>query len=174
VKQARALAGIAAPLSFIGAWVVAGARTPGSSPVAGHISELAAVGAPNRPLMTAGMVGFGVLAPLWATSVPGRGQRAALLTAGAGTLGVAALPLGGSLGDAAHACAAAVAYVGMALVPALGARSQGTPALSYGAGALAAALLIASTVGPCGGALQRAGLGVTDVWMAVQAARQLR
>lgn len=170
----RALAGIAAPVSFVGGWLVAGARTPGYSPVRDHVSDLAAVGATTRPLMTAGLVGFGLLAPLFATTFEDRRVRLALTFAGLGTLGVAAAPLGASFGDGPHVVAAAVSYFAMALVPAAGVRSLGAPRTSYLATAVAGGLLVASTTGPYAGLLQRAGLGVVDAWMVVHAVRQLR
>ena len=170
----RTLAGVGAPLSFVGAWLVAGERTPGYSPVREHISDLAAVGAGTRPLMTAGMVGFGLLAPVFATTFEDRRLRLSLAVAGLGTLGVAAAPLGASFGDGPHVAAAAISYVAMALTPALGARSLGAPRTSYSLTALAAVLLAASTTGDHAGLLQRAGLGVTDAWMVVQAVRQAR
>jgi hypothetical membrane protein len=170
----RASAGIAAPVSFVGGWLVAGALTPGYSPVRDHVSDLAAVGATTRPLMTAGLAGFGVLAPLFATAFEDRRVRLALTVAGLGTLGVAAAPLGASFGDSPHVVAAAVSYAAMALVPAAGARSIGAPCTSYLATAVAGGLLVASTTGHYAGLLQRAGLGVVDAWMVVQAVRQLR
>lgn len=174
MSRARSLAGIGAPLSFVGAWLLAGSRTPGYSAVTDHVSDLAAVGAPTRPLMTAGLLGFGVLAPLWASTLEDRRTRLAVTAGGLGTLGVAAAPLGASFGDGPHVAAAAVAYVGMALAPALGGRSLGAPRTSVALTVVAGALLVGSTLGHADGALQRAGLGVTDAWMAVQAVRQLR
>ncbi len=174
MSRLRALAGLAAPLSFVGAWLVAGARTPGYSALRDHVSDLAAIGAPTRPLMTAGLLGFGVLAPLWATTLEDPRVRASVIVGGVGTLGVAAAPLGASFGDGPHVAAAAVSYVGMALAPALGARSLGAPRTSYALTVLAGALLVGSTLGRYDGGLQRAGLGVTDAWLAVQAVRQLR
>jgi hypothetical membrane protein len=168
----RRLAGIGAPASFIGAWLVAGARTPGYSTVHDHVSDLAAIGAPTRPLMTTGLLAFGGLAPVWATTLQDRRVQVAMATAGLGTLGVAAAPLGSSFGDGPHVVAAAVSYVAMALTPALGARTFGAPRTSYALTVLASALLIGSTLGEYDGALQRAGLGVTDSWMIVQALRQ--
>jgi hypothetical protein len=54
------------------------------------------------------------------------------------------------------------------------ARSLGAPRTSYLLTVLAGALLVASTNGEHAGLLQRAGLGVTDAWMVVQALRQVR
>lgn len=124
--------------------------------------------------MTAGLLAFGVLAPVWATTLQDRRVQVAMVTAGLGTLGVAAAPLGASFGDGPHVAAAAVSYVAMALTPALGARTFGAPRTSYALTALAGALLVGSTLGKYDGALQRAGLGVTDAWMVAQAVRQLR
>ena len=124
--------------------------------------------------MTAGLLAFSALAPVWATTVEDRRVQVSMVAASLGTLGVAAAPLGSSFGDGPHVAAAAVSYVAMALTPALGVRSFGAPRTSYALTALAAALLVGSTLGKYDGALQRAGLGVTDTWMAVQAVRQLR
>jgi hypothetical membrane protein len=154
--------------------LIAGARTPGYSSVQDHVSDLAAIGAPTRPLMTAGLLGFGVLAPIWASTLSDPRVRTAVTAGGIGTLAVAAAPLGASFGDGPHVAAAVVSYLGMALAPALGARSLGAPRTSYALTALAGVLLVGSTLGKYDGALQRAGLGVTDAWMAVQAVRQLR
>lgn len=173
MSSLRALAGIGAPVTFVGGWLVAGARAPGYSPVRDHISDLAAIGAGTRPIMTTAMAGFGLLAPVFASSFQDRRLQLALGVAGVASLGVAAAPLGASWGDGPHVATAAVSYVAMALTPALGARSLGAPRTSYALTALAGALLVASTSGPYAGLLQRAGLGVTDAWMVVQAVRQL-
>lgn len=172
-RRVRPLAGVAAPVSFVTAWAVAGTRVPGYSPVREHISELARVGAATRPLMTAGMVGFGVLAPLWATGLD-RGARAAVTAAGLATLGVAAAPLGASWGDAPHAVAAGAAYAAMAATPALGA-GLGAPRAARTASVLSALLLLGSLADtPVTGLLQRAGLGVVDAWYVATGLRQLR
>lgn len=179
-RRVGAACGIAAPVSFVSGWLVAGLRTPGYSPVAEHISELARVGAQTRPLMTTALVGFGVLAPVWAVTL-GRSLgsptlRASVTAAGLGTLAVAALPLGASYGDGPHAVAAGAAYIGMAASPLLAApRLQGKARwMSYATGAASAALLAASTMGEASGALQRAGLGVVDAWFVAMAVRELR
>ena len=69
-RKLGALAGIAAPASFVGAWLVGGAQARDYHPVHDAISQLARVGAPTRPLMTAGFVGFGLLAPWWGPPSP--------------------------------------------------------------------------------------------------------
>ncbi|MCU1623284.1 MAG: rane protein [Frankiales bacterium] len=172
-RRLPALAGIAAPVCFVSAWALAGARLAGYSPVREHISELARVGVPTRPLMTAGMVGFGVLAPVWAVGLP-RGLRTSVGAAGLATLGVAAAPLGASFGDGPHVAAAAASYVAMASTPLLGAH-LGAPRLSRATGIASAVLLLASLVdSPVTGLLQRSGLGVVDAWFVAQGVRQLR
>ncbi len=183
-RRLGALAGIGAPASFIGGWLIAGAHADRYSPVRDHISDLAAVGAPTRPLMTAGFIGFGVLAPIWARTlaraVDEPRLRTSVTAAGLGTLAVAALPLGASWGDTPHAVAAGVSYVAMASSPLLGGRAlTGRPALaSYATGVASAALLLGSTLGRYdglyAGLLQRAGLGVVDVWFIAMAVRELR
>jgi hypothetical membrane protein len=175
-SRAAALAGIAAPLSFISAWAVGGARAKDYSPVQDFISDLARVGAPTRPLMTAGFVGFGLLAPVWARTLPTRALRTSVTVAGAGTLAVAALPLGASWGDAPHAVAAGFSYVAMASTPLLGAQvlEGRAAALSRATGAASGLMLAGSMLGRYDGLLQRAGLGVVDAWFVVMAVRQLR
>ncbi|MEO6207700.1 MAG: DUF998 domain-containing protein, partial [Candidatus Limnocylindrales bacterium] len=48
---------IVGPLAFITSWAVSSAITQGYSPIRDHISDLAALDAPTRPIMN---VGFGV------------------------------------------------------------------------------------------------------------------
>ena len=181
MSRLGAWCGVAAPASFVGGWLVAGARAERYSSVHDHISELARVGAPTRPLMTAAFVGFGLLAPVWARTL-GRSLEApavqvAVAAAGVTTLGVAAFPLGGRYGDGAHAVAAGLGYVAMALSPLLAAphlRGRARPtAAAVGA---ASALLLGGSVllGDASGALQRGGLGVVDAWFAAMAVRELR
>ena len=180
MSRLGAWCGIAAPASFVSGWLVAGARAQDYSPVHDHISELARVGAPTRPLMTAAFVGFGLLAPVWAGTL-GRSLgapevRTAVTAAGLTTLGVAALPLGGPLGDGAHAVSAGLGYVAMALSPLLAApHLDGRARVTAAAvGTASAALLAGTLLGHDPGALQRAGLGVVDAWFAVMAVRELR
>lgn len=183
-RRLGAAAGIGAPVSFVGGWLLAGSRARDYSPATDFISDLARVGAPTRPLMTAGFLGFGLLAPLWGRtlgrSLDSDGVRRSVTTAAIGTFGVAALPLGASWGDAPHAVAAGVSYVAMAATPLLGGRAlarQGhhrQAAASYAVSATSALLLAASMLGRYDGACQRAGLGVVDAWFVVLATRELR
>lgn len=183
-RRLGALAGVAAPVSFVGGWLLAGARADGYSPLRDTISQLARVGAPTRPIMTTAFVGFGVLAPVWAVTVArvlnAPGLRWSVTTAGLGTLAVAALPLGASFGDTPHAVAAGIGYIAMAASPVIGARAfsrdgRGRPAAaSYAVGVTSAACLVGSLVGSHDGGFQRLGLGVVDAWFVVVAVRVLR
>lgn len=174
------MAGIGAPVCFVTGWVVGGARAHDYSPLHDAISQLARVGASTRPVMTAGFVGFGVLALPWAAglarSLGDRRLLGSVGLAGVSTLAVAALPLGGPLGDGAHAVAAGLGYVGMASSPLLAARSltgRGK-ATAYVTGATSALCLVGSLAGSYDGAFQRLGLGVVDAWFVAMAVRELR
>lgn len=175
-----ALAGIAAPASFVGGWLIAGARARDYSALRSAISELARVGAPTRPIMTAGFVGFGLFALPWAAVLSRQLHDRRLLVsvglAAVSTLAVAALPLGGPMGDGAHGIAAGLGYVGMASSPLLGATHLTGRArfASYATGAVSAVALLASLQGTLDGGLQRLGLGVVDVWFVARAVRVVR
>lgn len=179
-----ALAGIAAPASFISAWATGGALTPGYSPVKDHISDLAAIGATTRPLMTVGFLGFSAFAPFFAkhlaASLDQPALRLSVTAAAAGTLGVAAFPLGGPFGTGPHGAAAAVSYLAMASNPVLGSRAlrrsgnDRLAALSLVTGLAAGALLTRSLAGEQQGLFQRLGLTVADSWLIGMAVRELR
>ncbi|HVM28027.1 MAG TPA: DUF998 domain-containing protein [Mycobacteriales bacterium] len=189
---AGTLCGIAGPTAFVGAWVVGGLVTDGYDPLQDAISRLAAEGAPTRPLMTAGLVAFGVLVPVWARVLGERLDSAPLrrvvTVAGLATLAVAALPLtreGGTTQDALHAVAAGTGYLAMAATPLVAApllRRRGrtrAAAVSVAVGVLSAACLVGTLVvgedGALGsGGLQRLGLTVVDAWHVVAAVAVLR
>ena len=181
------VSGLLAPASFVGAWAVCGALREGYDPVEQAISQLAREGSPTRWGMSAGMVAFGVLLPVFAQRLPALLSapplRPAMWTAGLSTVGVALLPLqreAGGTGDALHAVAAGIGYAAMAASPALGARGlarTGRPRAalaSYAVSAVSVAGLAASlTIGPTG-LWQRVGLGVVDAWFATCAVWSLR
>jgi hypothetical membrane protein len=181
---ASALGGVIGPAAFVGAWVAGAIRTPGYSSVDTAISRLAAVGASTRPLMTAGMITFGVALPVFSRALReefGDAVAAAAIVAGVGTLAVAALPLDVSHSvDVAHGVAATIAYLGTAGMPALALgtlRRRGSDSaatLSVVIAAVSAASLAATTVGPAHGFFQRLGLTVADVWMVAVALTLLR
>ncbi len=171
--------GVAGPVGFTGAWVAAAALRPAYQPVEDTISRLAAVGATNRWLMTAGFVAFGVGVPLYARAlrdaVPGCAWMAAVGT-GVATLGVAAVPLevSGAV-DTVHDIAAGAGYVALAAIPLLAApafrtgRRRRAATMSTAAGASCAVVLLSSLAGTATGALQRAGLGIGHAWVVASA-----
>ena len=187
-RTVGALCGIAAPAAFVTAWAVGGLRAEGYEPLRDAISELAAEGAGTRPLMTTGLVAFGVLLPVWAVLL-GRvlgsaAVRGAAVVAGVATLAGALLPLtreGGQTQDALHGVAAGIGYVAMALTPLLAAgplrrlghdRAAGTSAV---VGVVSAAALVGTLlVEDRSGGLQRLGLAVVDLWHVAVAVWVLR
>ena len=167
----------AGPVAFVSAWAIGGARTPGYSPVHDAISRLAAIGAPSRPLMTAGFVAYGA-AVLVGSATLRRSFLAravpAVVVNGLATWAVAALPLDRSDGgDVAHGVAATVGYVSLAAVPALAAgplARQGhrwAARVSVAAAVAIGACLVLTTVADAKGLAQRTGLGLGDVWLIV-------
>ena len=167
----KVVAGVVGPTAFVGAWAIAGALRNGYSPVEDAISRLAEVGASSRPLMNVGFVTFGVAVPAFALAARqslGAPAAAALVVAGLSTLGVAATPLGPGP-DTAHGIFAGVGYVAMAAAPVLADRRRGALI-----SAVAAASLVATTIGPAHGLFQRLGLGVVDAWIVATALRQRR
>lgn len=174
-RRFRVLAMAAGPVSFITSWAIGGARTLGYSPVTDAISGIAAVGAPERMLMTGGFVAYGALALVGASGLVGtviERIRPALVVNAVSTLAVALLPLERSTGgDTAHAVAAGIGYVSLAAIPALAA---GPLARSGRRRAAAASVAIATVVGLSlaatvvldqSGLAQRVGLTTGDAWL---------
>jgi hypothetical protein len=122
--------------------------------------------------------------PVFATALRSsfRGwSSASAAVAGVATLGVAATPLDVSpTVDMAHGGFATVAYVAMALTPALAAghlKTTGRIAaarVSQAASLVSATCLAATVAGPAHGFFQRAGLTVVDAWMIAVAASLMR
>ena len=167
----KTAAGVLGPTAFVAAWAIAGARREGYSPVDDAISRLAEHGASSRPLMNAGFVTFGIAVPTFALAARqslGAPAATALVVAGISTLGVAATPLGPGP-DTAHGVLAGIGYVAMAAAPILADRRRGAIV-----SAIAAASLVATTIGPAHGLFQRLGLGVVDAWIVVAALGQRR
>lgn len=112
-----------APLLLIGGWTLAQSRQPhGYDAARDTISALAAHGAADPWIMTAGLAGLGAshvitAAGFWA---PGRVARAILAAGGAATVLVAASPQPA----AAHVPAAAIAFVALAIWPAFASRTS--------------------------------------------------
>jgi hypothetical membrane protein len=169
-------------VAFIAGWVIAGAWTPGYSPVRQAISQLAQIGAPHRVIMTVGFVVYGlgiVVFGRWLGPLAGSRPVAwCLALTGLATLGVAACPLtaaGASTQDHLHAAFAAVGYVSLAATPVFAARAWARSgrrvraALSVLTGIGSAVALAATLTGVHTGLLQRLGLTVLDVWLVAMA-----
>ena len=181
-RRLGAVCGTAAPVAFVGGWLVNGARTPGYAPLEDAISQLAREGAATRTSMTVCFVVFGVLIAVWAPVVAKAlgvpALRAVVTVAGLATLAVAALPLtrgGGQAQDVGHAAAAVTGYLAMAATPLVAARGLRGAArrVSLAVGLVSVTALVASVVTGSGGA-QRLGLTVVDGWHVVVACAVLR
>lgn len=173
-----ALGGVIGPVAFVVAWIVAGATTEGYSPIDDAISDLAAVGASTRALMTIGFVVFGLGLIAFGIALRGAlGDRAwiAAIATGVCTIGVAATPLGGWSGDTVHGIFASLGYLTIVALPLLASMSfarrgrRGWALASRLTAGGAALCLVATTLGPAHGLWQRLGLGIADVWIAVVA-----
>jgi hypothetical membrane protein len=172
------IGGIGGPVAFVSAWAVGGALTRNYSPVDDAISRLAAIGAPTRPLMTAGFVAFSAGLALNSRLLrrhnPGPSWLAADLAA-LGSLGVAAVALDGGH-DGLHGAFAGATYVALVAVPAAAARSflrRGQRRAAIGSGVIAAgaaaSLLASGTTTSANGLFQRIGLTLIDVWLVTNA-----
>jgi hypothetical membrane protein len=165
---------VVGPAAFIAAWGLLGATRAGYEPTSGYISDLAAIGAPTRPWMTAGLVVYGLGLPLYGLAARAYGRRGSgslAIVTGLSTLGVAAFPLG-SGSSQGHVIAAAIGYATLAAIPVVGAVRLarcgrfGWAVLSAAVGLASAAALVVSTKGAHAGLWQRAGLTLSDVWVA--------
>lgn len=166
---------IAGPAAFIGAWVVAGARTEGYSPVRDHISDLAAVGAPTRPLMNLGFTAFAVAIGLAASPMRRRVGTPGAVVLGANavvSIAIMLAPLGRSTqGDQIHGVAAGLGYLVLAATapaaaPALAKRSRPMALTASAVGAMSLASLAGSLVmKDRSGLWQRVGITTTDAWL---------
>lgn len=174
---------VVGPAAFIASWAVSGILTKGYSPTRDHISDLAAVGAPTRRLMNLGFTTFAVAVGLAAAPTQGligRPGRALLYANAALSVGIMIAPLGRSAaGDRAHAVVAGLGYLALAAtapsaVPALAPRHRSLAAASVGVGAASMACLGLSLVRPESGFWQRAGITVTDAWLAAMGHVALR
>lgn len=173
-----AVGAIAGPVAFVTAWAALGAGADAYDPTRDAISRLAALGAPTRPAMTAGLLALAAGMGLYGVALRlcppfGRRPRKAWLLPvanGVATLAVAALPLGGRF-DAAHGAAAALGYVTLAAVPAV----VGRRPLSVAIGLVSALCLVLTVLADDrDGLFQRLGLTVAQAWVVVSALALLR
>ncbi len=178
-----ALGGVVGPVVFVGSWIWAGASAASFSPVDDAISNLAAVDASTRVLMTVGFVVFGVGLIAFGCALravlAGRAWIAAVVTGGS-TLAVAATPLGGWSGDAVHAMFAGIGYAAIVSLPLLAAYVLAATGrrvwarVSVMTAAISGVCLVASTFGPAHGLWQRLGLTIGDAWIVVTASALVR
>jgi hypothetical membrane protein len=117
------LSSLAAPVLLIGGWTLAAAVQPlPFDSVVRTISELAARDTPHRWLMTSALVGLGLshLATAGALAPVAAAGRLTHGLGGLATLLVAAFPLpAGGRSSLAHTAAASVAFISLAVWPAL-------------------------------------------------------
>ena len=169
------------PAAFVGAWALGGLRMPDPySPVHDAISRLAAVGSPERGLMSAGFVAYGVAVVAGSQALrhsPLRRAWPAAVVNGLATLAVAATPLDRSdLVDQLHGVSATVGYASIVALPLLAARPlrelghRRAAAASVALAAVSATCLVATVVAEQKGLAQRVGLGAGDVWLVAASA----
>ncbi|MEO3938910.1 DUF998 domain-containing protein [Dermatophilaceae bacterium Soc4.6] len=116
MKSLALLSAPLAPLALIGGWTLAAAQRPGFDSVADTISELAAVDAPNRWIMTTGLAltGLAHVGTAWSLDEAAPWGRVTLGVGGvsAGLVAVFALP------SPVHAPVATASFVLLAVWPA--------------------------------------------------------
>ncbi|MCU1496987.1 MAG: rane protein [Acidimicrobiales bacterium] len=175
--RAAAWALVAAPLVFVGGWVVAGATVEPYSPRRQAISDLAALDSPRRWFMLAVFVTYGVLMLVGSQAIRHSVIRLAWPAAainGLAVIAVGAFPIAGPLAsDGRHSLAALVAYFSIAAIPVLAApglkrTGHGLLAAASALAGVASILVVSSAYGnDAGGLLQRTGTGIGDAWLVV-------
>lgn len=170
-----AVGGVAGPVAFVAAWALLGARAEDYDPTRDAISDLAALGAPNRPVMTAGLLALGAGMAAYGAALRPRPSWPLPVLNGMTAAAVAALPLGGAYDDA-HGAAAGLGYVTLAAIPVLGARGlrPAWAAVSVTTGLVSGLCLLATVLLPWDGLFQRLGLTVAHAWVVVSALGLLR
>lgn len=109
-----------APMALIGSWTVAAARRPDFHSARDTISALAAAGAPQRWIVTAGLTVTGACHLLTAAGLSDARARGRVLLAlgGVATLAVAAFPLPAAHGTSTlHTISATMAFVALSVWP---------------------------------------------------------
>ncbi len=113
---------VTAPVLLIGGWTVAAAvQEGGFDPAAETISALAAQGATDRWLMTAALAGLGACHVITALGLrpAALSGRIVLAVGGLATIAVAAFPLDAGGESTPHAVAAGIAFLALAVWPAV-------------------------------------------------------
>jgi hypothetical protein len=155
-------------VAFVAAWAALGAGAAGYDPTRDAISRLAALGAPTRPGMTAGLVALGAGMALYGLAVRPDPAWPLPVVNGAITLAVAVLPLDGDY-DTAHGVAAALGYLTLAAVPV----AVGRRPLAIAIGLAAGACLLLTLALDRDGLFQRLGLTIAQAWVVVSALSRL-
>jgi len=173
-----------APVALIGGWTVAANLQPDSfSSVTDTISALAALGARDRWLMTGALIVVGLchIATAAGLRPAHRIGRAVLAAGGAGTVGVAAFPLDREGQSTAHGVVAFIAFVALAVWPAVAANPQSGTAFGRPRNLLAALVLsllvlwfFASRGSGHVGLAERLAAGAQSLWPLVVVATSLR
>jgi hypothetical membrane protein len=126
------LPAFAAPLVLVAGWNYAAAAQAGHyDSIRDTLSELASIGATHREVMTWAFVVLGASHLGTAALLRPAGHRGRILQAvgGLATIAVAIFPVSDESDGYAHAVAATVAFVALALWPAFAARTDGPPIL---------------------------------------------
>ncbi len=170
-----ALGGVIGPAAFVVAWLVGSTITPRYSSSNDAISELAAVGAHTRALMTGGFIALALCGIPYAIALRSAlGGRAWITAAGTGVALslLAAIPLGWSPAtDHFHGIVALLGYVALALTPLLaigpllGRGRRFVAGLGVATAALSATALLLSDTTPLTGLFQRIGLTAGQIWI---------
>jgi hypothetical membrane protein len=169
-----------APLVLVGGWnLAAGAQPDEYSSLRDSLSSLAAAGAPHREIMTwtlvlLGLAHLGTAALLRAVAPLGRAVHA---LGGLATIGVALLPLSEESDGVGHAIVATVAFVALAVWPALGMQRDGPPVLrpwsmrtaSVVLSLLAATFAVSLVLGELVGLTERVAATAEALWPLVVA-----
>jgi hypothetical membrane protein len=177
VPRWAVVSSLAAPVAMIGGWTVAATRQVGGfDPVGQTISELAAHGAHDRWIMTAGLVLLGVCHLVTAAGLRtvATAGRVLLGVGGASILAVAALPLPTQGTSAWHGITAGIAFVALSLWP----LASGVTAVNGLVSAVLVGLLLVLLVefqgGHQVGAAERLLAGAQACWPAVVMLRATR
>ncbi|WP_051798815.1 DUF998 domain-containing protein [Catenuloplanes japonicus] len=110
----------AAPMLLIGGWLVAESRQPAAfDPMRDAISDLAAIGATDRAIMTVALAGTGLahLVTAYGLTDAARPGRLLIALGGLATILVAAFPLPEQGSSAAHTTVATIAFLALAAWP---------------------------------------------------------
>lgn len=110
----------AAPVLLIGGWLLAESRQPPAfDPFRDAISDLAAIGATDRAIMTAALAGTGLahLITAFGLTDAGRAARALIALGGVATILVAVFPLPEQGSSPAHTTVATTAFLALAIWP---------------------------------------------------------